>query len=169
MTVRLSFPQMPPVTVVEQAGAWVESVEYNHEIVGPVVTLSSVGFAYVRPGSSVVVGLGLEAAYSSVLPDFIGLLGRARRARYAKDALDAANVPYGAGRANLTACALAAASMSAPFAAMLRALWHGARAEVATLLEQDGTLQRDGRRSKFVADMLGLGVRAPRSAACGAL
>merc|ERR1719188_797454 len=40
-TVRLSFPQMPPMTVVKQAGA---SVEYSHEIVGPVVTVPDVDF-----------------------------------------------------------------------------------------------------------------------------
>jgi len=157
-TVRLSFPQLPPMTVVNQAGA---SVEYSHEIVGPVVTVPDVDFGSMPAGSDLLVELELEAAYSKVLPFFVGLLGRVRRARYVKDALDVANVPYGAGRANITACVLAAASMSAPFAAMLPALWQGAQTEADTLLKEDSTLKGDARRSKFIADMLDLEATKP--------
>ncbi|CAK0795391.1 unnamed protein product [Prorocentrum cordatum] len=150
-TVRLSFPQMPPMLVLKPAGA---SVEYSREIAGPLVTVPDVAFGPMPPGSELFLELRVDAAYSKALPLFVGLLGRVRRARYVKDALDAANVPYGAGRANLTACVLAAASMSAPFAARLEDLWRGALAEGHALLKSDATLRGDARRSRFIADML---------------
>lgn len=151
VTLKLSFPQMPPITV-SQADA---TVEYDHELVGPVATFSNVDLSATFSVDAVI-----DAAYlgsPGVLPNFVGLLGRVRRARYMKDALDDANVPYGAGRADLTSLVLAATQMSPSFASSLPKLWSSAVHEVAALLASDGTLKNDPRRSVFISKMLRIG------------
>jgi len=88
----------------------------------------------------------------------VGLLGRVRRARYVKDALDDANVNYGTNRTNLTSYALAATQLEddPTFSSRLPQLWAGASAEVKNLLATYDKLKGDTRRSKFVSDMFGI-------------
>jgi len=154
-TVKLSFPQLPPlkyVSIATRHGAKLQHA-YDRKILGPTLSVPDVDLAT----SSLSIEAALDNAYSpEVMPNFVGLLGRVRRARYAKDALDAANVNYGEARANLTSLVLAGAHMSADFVANLPQLWDGAEAQVTKLLHEDQTLKKDSRRSKFVAHMMQL-------------
>ena len=144
--IKLSFPQMPPVTV-SNADA---TLEYDHELLGPVATFSNVDLS-----ATLLVDAVIDTAYLGLpLPNFVGLLGRVRRGRYMKDALDDANVPYGAGRSDLTSFVLAATQMSPSFASSLPKLWSSSVQEVKALLASDGTLKKDPRRSAFISDML---------------
>jgi len=150
--VKLSFPQLPPLKVssFSQGLSSSPGVEYDHEIMGSVITLPDVDLS-----TSSSLMLTIDESYSaSVLAGFVGALGHVRRARYIKDALDKANINYGWGRANITSYVLAATHMSPSFAAELPQLWRGAVAQGEALLTDDKTLQKDPRRAKFVADML---------------
>lgn len=150
-TVRLSFPQMPMLSLISPKGVLPVTSFYSHEILGTVLTFKDVD---LRAGLS--VELTIHDAYPlEVLPNFVGALGRIRRARYAKDAMDVFNVPYGDQRAKLTAYALAATWMSPTFAASLPELWQNATSQVAGILKS-GALKNDPRRSKFLNEMLDL-------------
>merc|ERR1712187_966666 len=114
----------PPLQAVEGA----DSVTYNHEILGPVVVL---------PPSKldVKIQLSFSKVYTpTVMPNFVGLMGRVRRAKYAKHALDHMNVPYGDNRKDLASYALTAANMDLNFLRLLPVLWSSARKEVEACL-----------------------------------
>eukprot|EP00746_Dinoflagellata_sp_MGD_P004739 gnl/MRDRNA2_/MRDRNA2_109170_c0_seq1.p1 gnl/MRDRNA2_/MRDRNA2_109170_c0~~gnl/MRDRNA2_/MRDRNA2_109170_c0_seq1.p1 ORF type:complete len:912 (+),score=150.65 gnl/MRDRNA2_/MRDRNA2_109170_c0_seq1:94-2829(+) len=152
-TVRLSFHQMPPLSVAsaQPMGSDSLSVTYDHATLGPVVTLKNVDLA-----ANVSLKLVIDATYPlEVLPNFIGALGRIRRSRYVKDAMDDLNVNYGDDRAQLTAYVLAATWMSPNFAFSLPMLWQNATSEVLALMKK-GTFNKDPRRSKFISKMLDL-------------
>jgi len=154
-TVKLSFPQLPPLkyaSVATRPGANLQ-IAYDRKILGPTLSVPDVDLS----ASSLSIEATFDDAYSpKVMPNLVGLLGRVRRARYAKDALDAANVNYGESRANLTSVVLAGAHMSADFVANLPQLWEGAEAQVSKLLQEDKTLQKDLRRKRFIALMMQL-------------
>lgn len=150
VTLRLSFPQLPPVIVESTTGLGDIASDYDRSLLGTVLTVRDVDLA---KGPSIKVMI--DPAYSSaVLPNFVGVLGRLRRARYVKDALDMTNIPYGQERADLTDYVLAASQMTPGFAATLPALWSSATAQVQAVLRTDKDLQVDPRRSSFVASML---------------
>mmetsp|Transcript_18696 Transcript_18696/g.59355 ORF Transcript_18696/g.59355 Transcript_18696/m.59355 type:complete len:901 (-) Transcript_18696:77-2779(-) len=151
VTLKLSFPQLPPLSIVRTTLKQ-PTITYDHRLLGSVVT-----FAGVELGAQQRVELAIDGAYpAAVLPNFVGALGRLRQARYAKDALDRANVNYGAKRLNLTAVALSATHMSPAFAAGMPQLWTAAKAQVAALLGSDETLRQDRRRSAFLSKILQL-------------
>lgn len=99
----------------------------------------------------------LSPQYSGTdIRNFIGTLGRVRRARYAKNALDRINTPYGDGRTNLTAYVLTGLHMSPDFVKGLPTLWQNAQQQVKNLLATDKNLAKDQRRSTFVSAMMEL-------------
>mmetsp|Transcript_43962 Transcript_43962/g.116186 ORF Transcript_43962/g.116186 Transcript_43962/m.116186 type:complete len:905 (-) Transcript_43962:120-2834(-) len=149
-TIKLSFPQLPPMSIQVPAGA---IVDYNRELVGSIATFPSISLS---EGFSVEATI--DPAFDQVLPNFVGLAGRVRRARYIKDALDDLNTPYGDDRANLTSVVLAATEMSPAFAAALPDLWASAVKQVQALLENNKDLRKDTRRAKFIVAMLRAGV-----------
>jgi len=144
--ITFSFPQMPPFEGVDGA----DSVTYNHEIMGPVVVLPPAKLG-------VRIQLPLSKLYTPiVMSKFVGLLGRVRRAKYVKRALDHANIAYGEGRKDLASYALAAANMDnmgPDFLSSLPGLWPSAQREVEMTLED---LKDDPRRLAFVTAMMGL-------------
>lgn len=155
VTLRLSFPQLPPLTILQTASLSEPVVTYSHELLGTVLTFEGIELT-ANPSLEVAI----DPAYSARgLQNFIGLQGRVRRARYAKDALDVANTPYGDGRAKLTAITLAATHMSPNFAETLPQVWEDALAEVTSLLSNDKGLNQDFRRVRFVSEILG--IKAP--------
>merc|ERR1740129_145661 len=80
VTLKLSFPQLPPLVVADASSLKPESVTYDHRLLGSVVVFRDVDLK-----TSPSVELKLDPSYpTSVLPNFIGLQGRVRRARYAK-------------------------------------------------------------------------------------
>eukprot|EP00928_Gymnodinium_smaydae_P030258 TRINITY_DN22546_c0_g3_i1.p1 TRINITY_DN22546_c0_g3~~TRINITY_DN22546_c0_g3_i1.p1 ORF type:complete len:903 (-),score=95.05 TRINITY_DN22546_c0_g3_i1:79-2787(-) len=150
LSVRLSFPQMPPVLISRSSSK--ASVAYDDELLGPVVTLLDVD---LDGPSAVEIELQVDPSYTvDARQAFVGLLGRVRRGRYAKDALDDLNVPYGDARSNLTSYVLAGPRMSPVTALALPSLWKGAVAQVQALLASDKSLNADSRRHKFVSDMM---------------
>eukprot|EP00933_Yihiella_yeosuensis_P024987 TRINITY_DN19369_c0_g1_i2.p1 TRINITY_DN19369_c0_g1~~TRINITY_DN19369_c0_g1_i2.p1 ORF type:complete len:919 (-),score=136.58 TRINITY_DN19369_c0_g1_i2:189-2918(-) len=158
VTLRLSFPQLPPfsaggsASILVNGKTTVAPLSYDTHILGPVVTLENVDLK-----AKVSITLTLDASYSDEhLKDFMGLLGHVHRARYAKDALDALNTPYGADRAQLTALALAGVSMSPSYAARIPKMVEDAKSEVKALLESNQDLLKDQRRAKFVSDIMEL-------------
>eukprot|EP00401_Gymnodinium_catenatum_P038400 CAMPEP_0117461174 /NCGR_PEP_ID=MMETSP0784-20121206/2387_1 /TAXON_ID=39447 /ORGANISM="" /LENGTH=723 /DNA_ID=CAMNT_0005254869 /DNA_START=33 /DNA_END=2204 /DNA_ORIENTATION=+ len=153
VTVKLSFPQLPPLAVMQStANGAPPKVEYSHELLGSVLTFEGVDLA-----AGLSVTLAIDAAYpSAVLPHFVGMMGKIRRARYAKNALDAANVNYGQDRVKLTRVVLSATRMSPAFAASMPDLWSEAAAQVTGVLATDVTLKKDDRRSTFVRKIIQL-------------
>jgi len=101
---------------------------------------------------SLNVSIQSPQLWKSALPNFIGSLGHIRRARYAKDAMDAFNTNYGDDRTNVTDYVLTGAHMSPQFMQNLPNLWSGAVNQVTKLLGG----MKDARRSKFVAAMMGI-------------
>lgn len=141
--ITFSFPQMPPFMSVDGA----DSVTYDHEIMGPIVVLPSAKLG-------VKVQFSLSKGYTPiVMSNFMGLIGRVRRAKYAKRALDHKNVAYGDGRKDLASYALTAANMDPYFLSSLPSLWSSAQKEVEMTLKD---LKDDPRRLAFVTAMMGL-------------
>merc|ERR1712039_928672 len=94
-----TFPQMPPFQAVDSA----DSVTYSHEILGPVVVLPPSRFS-ARPQT---FRFTLSKGYTpGVMSNFAGAIGRVRRAKYTKHALDNMNIAYGDGRKDLASYAL---------------------------------------------------------------
>merc|ERR1712228_829089 len=83
----------------------------------------------------------------TVMSNFVGLIGRVRRAKYAKSALDNKNIAYGDGRKDLASYALTAANMDSDFLGSLPSLWSSAQKEVEACHKD---LQEDPRRLAFV-------------------
>lgn len=150
-TVMLSFPQLPPLTLGAYSGNEMMStpvVEYNRPLMGSVITLNNIDLT-----SGVDIEVSIDKDYSPQgLAAFVGVLGRIRRARYVKDALDDANVHYGDNRANITSYVLAGTLMSPSFAETLPQLWTAAVSQASGVVKDN--LSKDPRRSKFVSDMM---------------
>lgn len=149
---RLSFPQMPPLRLVSTSNMVgnLGPVSYDHHILGGVFTFLDVDLR-MNP----VVELEIDQTFpAEVLPNFIGALGRIRRARYIKDGCDQLNVNYGTNRDKLTAYVLSATSMSPKFAAAWPALWRDAQKQVHQLLASDDNVKKDHRLSKFMTAMI---------------
>jgi len=152
VTLHFSFTQLPPMVLDGGAGHAFEA-RYDHSLLGSVFTLQNV----VLTAEPISFTVSFQPAYQAQnLQNFIGVLGRVRRARYVKDALDVINTPYGDGRSNLTAYVLTALHMSPSFLNDLPKLWEDAQSQVAQLLQSNGDLKKDPRRSKFVSTMMGL-------------
>ena len=87
----ISFPQMAPLKLAGTNPPFV-NISYDQRIIGPVITLKDVSLAK----GSLSLNLDIDEAYTpELLPNLVGLLGRTRRARYAKDALDEPFLPLG--------------------------------------------------------------------------
>jgi len=160
--VRLAFPQLPPmkgslVTSAEASINYDEELVYDRSMLGSVFTLKGI---LLRELPGVSAHLELDPAYGAGLPNLVGVLGRVRRARYIKDALDRLGVTYGDNRASLTSYVLAGTQMSPEFAADLPKLWDAAMAETKALLDGDKGLKSDSRRARFVAAMAAGGAGA---------
>lgn len=154
--VKISLPQMPPVIFPDPDVPVLGETGWDATILGPYVVFNV-------KNVSTAVEFALDPAYSlEALGNFEGALGKIRRARYVKDALDIANVPYGDSRVNITACALTATHMNPDFMLQFPDLWRGAVEQGSQLLATDYTLTRDARRSKFVSGMLGLGLETAK-------
>lgn len=150
VTLRLSFPQLPPLALVSASRLQLPTVSYDHHILGPVFTFYDVDLL-ANPS----VTFEIPEEYSSAaLQNFIGTLGRHRRAMYVKDALDALNTNYGDDRADLTSYVLAGVHMDPAFAVSLQDLWQGASSQVAQLLAKDNDLNKDPRRSTFIKKLM---------------
>eukprot|EP00929_Paragymnodinium_shiwhaense_P085658 TRINITY_DN4607_c0_g1_i1.p1 TRINITY_DN4607_c0_g1~~TRINITY_DN4607_c0_g1_i1.p1 ORF type:complete len:898 (+),score=160.38 TRINITY_DN4607_c0_g1_i1:69-2762(+) len=153
--VKLSFLQMPPMRFV--SGITPKHVEYSHELLGPVFTFEAVQLS----GKPHLV-LEVDDAYSrTALQNFVGAIGRVRRARYVKNALDDLNVNYGDSRKQITAQVLAATHMSPQFAESMAELWKDAVQEVQALLNSEKVLLNDNRRKNLVAEMMQTSVSKP--------
>jgi hypothetical protein len=148
--VKISLLQMPPVVVTDPSVPVQWEIGYDATILGPYVLFDTKRVAMVE--------FALDPEFSrQALGNFEGAIGKIRRARYVKDALDIANVGYGDSRVNITALALTASHMTPDFMLKLPDLWRGAGDQARQLLGTDYIMTRDARRSKFVSDMLGLG------------
>lgn len=123
---------------------------YDHELMGSVLTLQNIDLAE-KPIS---FQMSIQSVYNAQhLKNFVGILGRVRRARYVKGALDDLNIAYGDNRCNLTAYALAAVHMTPDFADSLPSLWNDAVGQVSTTF-QAMALKKDWRRAQFVSTMM---------------
>jgi len=146
---KLSFPQLPPVEVLRKQGLGAPEYVYDHAMLGSVITFKDVDLS-----ASPSVTIAIDSSYDAkILPNFIGVLGKLRKARYVKDALDVLNVPYGSTRANLTSYVLAATQLSPDFAKELPKLWHLATAQVREIVKSNNDLKSDTRRLRFVSAM----------------
>lgn len=146
---RLSFPQLPPMKVLSSSGFAGLSVKYDHELLGPVVIAKDVDLT-LRPNLT----LALDASYSTAaMSNLVGSLGRVRRARYAKNALNA-YAAEGYKVTNLTSYVLAAAQMSPDFAAGMNQLWDAAQKQAIGVLEDSKVYGKDPRRYNFITQML---------------
>merc|ERR1712032_486703 len=135
------------------------SVTYSHEIMGPVVTMPPAKLG-------LKVKLPLSRRYTpALMSNFVGLVGRVRRAKYTKRALDHANIQYGDGRKDLASYALAAANINVDpdFIGSLPARWTSAQKEVEMISRTSRTtgpnsalkdLKDDPRRLAFVTAMM---------------
>jgi hypothetical protein len=159
--VRLAFPQLPPMEVKSVSPMMTEDLYYDRKILGTVIT-----FKQMDLKAGVSVELQISSAYKTkALLGFVGALGNIRRARYAKDAMDALNVNYGSSRANVTAVALAATHMDPNFAEALPQLWTDAQKQASALLKSNKDLKNDPRRSQFISKILLLPEAVAASAA----
>jgi hypothetical protein len=153
-TLRISFMQLPPmVWNHERMGSVFMTpydLAYDHELMGSVLTLQNIDLAE-KPIS---FQMSIQSVYNAQhLKNFVGSLGRVRRARYVKGALDDLNIAYGDNRCNLTAYALAAVHMTPSFADSLPSLWNDAVGQVSTTF-QAMALKKDWRRAQFVSTMM---------------
>jgi len=149
-TLRFSFTQLPPMVMVDNGGHQFD-VTYDHALLGSVFTLQNVD---LTKGTSVKISLPQDYTTQN-LQQFVGVLGRVRRARYAKDALDLININYGTDRCNLTAFTLTAVHMSPAFVGGLSALWDDVVQQVSSLHHWK-SLINDKKRFAFVSAMVGL-------------
>mmetsp|Transcript_6909 Transcript_6909/g.12587 ORF Transcript_6909/g.12587 Transcript_6909/m.12587 type:complete len:260 (-) Transcript_6909:17-796(-) len=151
VNLRLSFPQLPPLHVKSTLNMGIPGpVFYDHQLLGSVFVFHNVNLR-----NKPFVEIEIDQAYPpGVLPNFVGALGRIRRARYIKDGMDDLNVPYGDQRNKLTEYVLSATSMSPDFAAKWPELWSDAEKQVKSLLSSDKGLLKDDRLSKFITTMI---------------
>jgi len=150
VTLKISFPQLPPMKVVSSTGveAGKLSIDYDDHLVGPVLAVENVDLA-----GSLEFVLAFEEDYDGVLSKFPGTLGHVRHARYVKAALSALLVE-GYKATNLTSVALTAQHMSPAFAAGMHKLWTDAQTQVMDMLDYGKFFRKDLRRYTFVSQML---------------
>merc|ERR1712129_674069 len=129
------------------------TISYDRALLGSVLTVENVNLNHgIKPFS---VKIAIDPKYTiEQRQNLVGVLGKVRRTRYVKNALDAINANYGQNRANITSFVLTGVQMSPDFVDNLPSLWSSAVSQANDSVSK--YLQKDSLRSKFVSAMMGL-------------
>lgn len=153
VTLRISFTQLPPMVIEELTGQIGKSdISYNRALLGSVFTVKNVDLGAAP--FSIKIAIDPKYASGHLMQNFVGVLGRIRRARYAKNALDAINANYGDNRANITSYVLTGVQMSPKFVEGLPSLWASAMLQAKDSVAK--YLQKDSLRAAYVSAMMGV-------------